>query len=103
MESQIEVQWALVSYRQGQLRAAEDMLRRGLSKSERHFAPESEMLLQAHLCWGDLCMDEDRHSEAEAHYRKTLAGDESTDNLAGMIFDPTVEHLFDSSGEAGRS
>lgn len=87
MESQIEIQWAAVLYRQGQLPAAEDMLQSGSSKGERYFAPESEMLLQAHLCWGDLCMDTDRYSEAEAHYRKALAGDEVTDNLAGLIFD----------------
>jgi tetratricopeptide (TPR) repeat protein len=87
MESEIEVQWARVLYRQGDLRAAEDMVSTGLSKGERYFASESEMLLQARLCWGDLCMDEGRYSEAEAHYRKALESDESSDNLAGMIFD----------------
>jgi tetratricopeptide (TPR) repeat protein len=100
MESQVEVQWANVLYRQGQLHAAEDMVRRGLLKGEPHFAPESEMLLQAHLWWGDLCMDEGRHHEAEEHYRKALEGDESTDNLAGMIFD--LQRLSDSLIRQGR-
>jgi tetratricopeptide (TPR) repeat protein len=87
MQAQIEVQWASVLYRSGQLREAEEMLRRGLPKGERYFTPQSEMPLQCYLLWGDLCADEGRHSEAEGHYRKALEGDESSDNLAGMIFD----------------
>jgi tetratricopeptide (TPR) repeat protein len=87
IESQVEVQWAAMLYRQGLLRDAEDMLRQGLSKGERHFAADSEMLVQGSLCWGDLCTDEGRHVEAEGHYRKALAGDEPHDNIAGMMFD----------------
>lgn len=87
MQAQIEVHWAAVLYRSGHLREAEEMLHQGLSKGERYFTPQSEMLLQGYMCWGDLCTDEGRHSEAEGHYRKALEGDESSDNLAGMIFD----------------
>jgi len=83
----IEIQWAGVLYRQGNLSEAEDMLGRAQSSAERYYPRNSEMLLEGHLLWGDLCADRGRHSEAEGHYRIALEGDESNHCLAGMIFD----------------
>jgi tetratricopeptide (TPR) repeat protein len=100
MQAQIEVHWAAVLYRNGRLREAEDMLRSGLFKGEQYFAPQSELLVQGYMCWGDLCTDEGRHSEAEGLYRKALEGDEPSDNLAGMIFD--LERLSDCLLNQGR-
>jgi hypothetical protein len=54
LSCQIEIQWAEILYRQGRLRDAEEMLRQGLSKGEKFFAPQSEMLLLGYRCWGDL-------------------------------------------------
>jgi tetratricopeptide (TPR) repeat protein len=87
IQSQIEIQWAEILYRQGHLDGAEDMMRRGLSVGERFFAPQSEMLLQGYGCWGDLCSDQGRLLDAEGHYRKALEGHELGNDAAGIMFD----------------
>lgn len=93
LESQIEIQWAGVLHRQGKLREAEDLIRRGLSKAKAARIREFE-IAQGYLCWGDVCADEGRYREAEDHYRKALEGDERGGNLAGTIFD--LQRLGDS-------
>jgi tetratricopeptide (TPR) repeat protein len=94
VESQIEIQWAGVLYRQGQMGEAEDLLRRGLVKARCHLSPESGFLMQGELYWGDLCTDMGRHGEAEQHYRKAHEGDEQRGNLAGVVF--ALQKLGDS-------
>jgi tetratricopeptide (TPR) repeat protein len=94
VESELEIQWASVLYRQSQIGEAEDLLRRGLVKARRHLSPESGFLIQGELYWGDLCADVGRHGEAEQHYRKALEGDEQRGNLAGMVF--ALQKLGDS-------
>ena len=71
LSSQIEIQWAEILYRQGHLDNAEEMVRQGLSKGERFFAPQSKMLLLGYRCWGDRVATGGRLSEAEGHYRKS--------------------------------
>jgi tetratricopeptide (TPR) repeat protein len=100
MESVIEIQWASVLYRQGQMTEAEDLVRRGLVKGRRCFPVESGLLLEGGLTWGDLCTDQGRHCEAEQHYRKVLEGDERRGNLGGAIFD--LQKLADSLIRQGR-
>jgi len=99
LESEIEMQWAEVLYRMGELGQAEDMVRHAISKAERHFAPQSEMIIKGYICWGDICTDQDRHAEAEGHYRKALAS-ETEGNIAGLIFD--LERLGDCLIRQGR-
>src|ERR1035438_3373038 len=72
VESELEIQWAGVLYRQGQMGEAEDLLRRGLVKARRHLSPESGFLMQGELYWGDLCTDVGRHGEAEDLLRRGL-------------------------------
>ena len=100
MEAVIEIQWAAVLYRQGQIGEAEDMVRQGLVKGRRALPPESPVLLQGELIWGDLCTDEGRHPEAEQHYRKVLEADEECGNLAAVIFN--LQRLADSLIHQGR-
>jgi tetratricopeptide (TPR) repeat protein len=86
LESQIEIQWASVLHRQGKMREAEDLIRRGISKAKAACLPRFQVA-QGYLCWGDLCADEGRFQEAEGHYRKALEGDDQSGNLAGAVFD----------------
>jgi tetratricopeptide (TPR) repeat protein len=94
VESELEIQWAGVLYRQGEMGEAEDLLRRGLVKARCHLSQESGFLMHGELYWGDLCTDAGRHGEAEQHYRKALEGDEQRGNLAGMVF--ALQKLGDS-------
>src|ERR1017187_1185505 len=94
VESELEIQWAGVLYRQGEMGEAEDLLRRGLVKARCHLSQESGFLMQGELYWGDLCTDVGRHGEAEQHYRKALEGDEQRGNLAGIVF--ALQKLGDS-------
>ena len=69
VESQVEMQWACVLYRQGKIREAEDLFRRGFSKAGAAGCRKSPLIMLAQLTWGDLCADEDRLREAEQHYQ----------------------------------
>jgi len=93
LESQIEIQWASVLHRQGKMREAEELIRRGISKAKGAALPEFQVA-QGYVCWGDLCADESRYLEAEDHYRKALEGDEKSGNLGGTVFD--LQRLGDS-------
>jgi tetratricopeptide (TPR) repeat protein len=92
IESQIEIAWATLLYRQGKISEAEEMLRRGFSRTRA--AGCHPRMKPAYLVWGDLCTDEGRHIEAEGHYRTALEGEEQIGNKAGMIFD--LQRLGDS-------
>jgi tetratricopeptide (TPR) repeat protein len=100
MECQIEMRWAAILYRQGQLSEAEDMLRRGLVTARQHFPSETTELVQASLMWGDICADQERHPEAEEHYRKVLEDEERRGNLAGEVF--ALQRLGDCFLRQGR-
>ncbi len=100
LEAPLEIQLARVLHRQGKLAEAEETLARGLAKAQNLFAANSEMLLAAELLWGDLCSDSARHTEAEAHYRKAVEGDEAAANLPGTIFD--LQRLTDCLMRQGR-
>jgi tetratricopeptide (TPR) repeat protein len=93
LESQIELQWASVLHRQGKMRDAEEMLRRGISKAKAAGLPEYQVA-QGYLCWGDLCADESRFQEAEGYYRRALEGDDKAGNLGASVFD--LQRLGDS-------
>lgn len=83
----IEIEYAESVYRQGRLREAEDLLRKGVAKGGACYPKGHAFVQNGYLRWGDLCIDEQRYSEAESHYRKALAGDEHTGNKAMTIFD----------------
>ena len=83
----IEIECAESQYRQGSLREAEDLLRKGLAKAGACYPKGDGLVQTGYLLWGDLCVDEQRYCEAESHYRKALEGDEHTGNLAMTIFD----------------
>lgn len=88
----IEIQWATVLYRQGRMREAEGLLKQGFAtaRSVGHYQP----MMPAHLVWGDLCVDEGRHQDAEFHYRTALEGEQKVGNLAMMVFN--LQRLGDS-------
>ena len=83
----IEIECAESQYRQGRVREAEDLLLKGLAKAGTCYPKGHGLVQNGYLLWGDLCVDEQRYSEAESHYRKALEGDEHTGNTAMMIFD----------------
>ena len=98
IESQIEIAWATLLYRQSKLAEAEDMLRRGFSRTRT--AGCYPRMKPAYVVWGDLCVDQGRHIEAEGHFRTALEGEEQIGNKAGMIFD--LQRLGDSLIRQGR-
>lgn len=85
LESQIEVAWATLLYRQGKMNESEEMLRRGFSRTRASGC--HPQMKPAYAVWGDICADEGRHIEAEGHYRTAIEGEEQIGNKAGMIFD----------------
>jgi tetratricopeptide (TPR) repeat protein len=98
IESQIEIAWATLLYRQGKMGEAEDMLRRGFSRTRA--AGCHPQMRPAYAVWGDLCTDQERYIEAEAHYRTAIEGEEQIGNTAGMIFN--LQRLGDSLVRQGR-
>jgi tetratricopeptide (TPR) repeat protein len=92
IQAKIEIQWATLLYRQGDIHQAEEMFQRGFQHArETGCYPEMK---PAFLVWGNLCADVGRHLEAEQHYRLALQGEEQTGNLAGLIF--ALQRLGDS-------
>jgi tetratricopeptide (TPR) repeat protein len=83
----IEIECAQSLYRRGSLREAEELLRKGLAKTGACYPKGHELVQNGYVVWGDLCVDEQRYTEAESHYRKALEGDEHTGNKAMTIFD----------------
>ena len=83
----IEIECAQSLYRQGRVREAEDLLRKGLAKAGTCYPQGHALAQNGYVTWGDLCVDEQRYSEAESHYRKALEGDEHIGNTAMAIFD----------------
>jgi tetratricopeptide (TPR) repeat protein len=100
VESQVEMQWACVLHRQGKIREAEDLFRRGYAKAGAAGCKESPVFTHAHLTWGDLCADEGRLPEAEQHYQISLDGEERIGNRAAMIF--ALQLLGDTLMRQGR-
>ncbi len=98
IESQIEIAWATLLYRQGKMGESEDMLRRGFSRTRA--AGCHPQMKPAYSVWGDICRDEGRYIEAEAHYRTAIEGEEQIGNTAGMIFD--LQRLGDALVRQGR-
>jgi tetratricopeptide (TPR) repeat protein len=98
IESQIEIAHATLLYRQGKMGEAEDMLRRGFSRTRA--AGCHAQMRPACAIWGDLCTDMGRHIEAETHYRTAIEGEEQLGNTAGMIFG--LQRLGDSLIRQGR-
>jgi len=91
---QIEILRASLLHREGRIREAEDLFRQGFSKANAESRPEHVLLYQGYLCWGDLCTDDGRFSEAEVHYRQAVTGDEQAGNIASVIFD--LQRLADA-------
>lgn len=100
IEAQIEVQWALLHYRQGRMREAEDLFRQGISKATANCTDDYQLSPQFFLYWGDLYADEGRSYEAELQYRKALEHDDRIGNLGGSIFD--LQRLSDCLVQQGR-
>ena len=98
IESQIEIAWATLLYRLGKMGEAEDMLRRGFSRTRA--AGCHPQMKPAYLAWGDLCTDQGRYIEAEGHYRTAIEGEEQIGNTAGMIFG--LQRLGDALVRQGR-
>ena len=98
IESQIEIAWATLLYRQAKMTEAEEMLRRGFSRTRA--AGCHPQMKPAYAVWGDICTDEGRYIEAEGHYRTAIEGEEQIGNKAGMIFD--LQRLGDSLIRQGR-
>ena len=98
IESQIEIAWATLLYRQGKMIEAEGLLRRGFSRTRA--AGCHPQMRPAYAVWGDLCIDEGRFFEAADHYRNALEGEEQMGNTAGMIFD--LQRLADALIRQGR-
>jgi tetratricopeptide (TPR) repeat protein len=84
IEAAIEIEWAATLYRQASLRQAEDLFRRGFSKSRAAGTHADQAT--AYMLWGDLCADEGRYPEAEQHYRTALDAKEERGDLGRMIF-----------------
>jgi len=98
IEAKLDIQLATLLYRQGRMREAEDLFRRGFAHTRTAGCyPEMK---PAYVVWGDLCADEDRHDEAERHYRLALQGEDQAGNGAAMVF--VLQRLGDSLLHQGR-
>ena len=98
IESQIEIAWAALLYRQAKMIEAEEMLRRGFSRTRA--AGCHARMMPAYAVWGDICTDQERYIEAEGHYRTAIEGEEQIGNKAGTIFG--LQRLGDSLIRQGR-
>jgi len=87
IEGHVEIQWGGLNYRKGQLREAEDLIRRGLVKASISTQREYAVVQEGYIQWGDLCVDQGRYYDAEEHYRQALENDEKTGNVAGIRFE----------------
>jgi tetratricopeptide (TPR) repeat protein len=84
-EAEVEVEWAGVLYRQGEMQEAAEMFGRGFGKLVSDCWRSRLIAGQGYLFWGDLCTDEGRYREAEQHYREAFHLYQAMGNDAGTI------------------
>jgi tetratricopeptide (TPR) repeat protein len=94
LQAETQVELAGVLHRQGRLKDANEMFRKGYSKLVIDCWRARLIACQGYLYWGDLATDEGSYGDAEEHYRLAVKSCESIGNTAAIVF--ALQRLADS-------